>query len=211
MRREDRLLYESGQVRDGILFRSRQGWLRINQAIFEARVRKLTLGSRTWHQMQAKLSRMSSVGFELERRNRFFELTLPGNPELVCVFPHAMLCYPYNIHLGSEVFINRGAYIVAPTTIEIGSKSLIGPYVVINSGNHNITDRTAPIRTQGHTLQPIRIGSDVWVGAGATVLAGVTIGNGAVVAAGAVVTSDVPPLAIVGGVPATRIGERGRP
>ena len=48
----------------------------------------------------------------------------------------------------------------------------------------------------------VKIGSDVWVGARATIMDGVSIGHGAVVAAGAVVTKDVPPYAIVGGVPA---------
>lgn len=52
------------------------------------------------------------------------------------------------------------------------------------------------------------IGNDVWVGARATILEGVTIGDGAVVAAGAVVTKDVPPYAIVGGVPAKVIRYR---
>lgn len=46
------------------------------------------------------------------------------------------------------------------------------------------------------------VGNDVWIGANATILEGVTIGDGAVVAAGAVVVRDVPPYAIVGGVPA---------
>lgn len=49
---------------------------------------------------------------------------------------------------------------------------------------------------------PIKLGKSVWVGSNATILAGVTIGDWAVVAAGAVVTRDVPPLTIVGGVPA---------
>lgn len=54
----------------------------------------------------------------------------------------------------------------------------------------------------------IRVGSDVWTGYGSWVLSGVTIGDGAVVATGAVVTKDVPPYAIVGGVPAKVIGWR---
>lgn len=52
------------------------------------------------------------------------------------------------------------------------------------------------------------IGNDVWIGARATILEGVTIGDGAVVAAGAIVTKDVPPYAIVGGVPAKIIKYR---
>lgn len=54
----------------------------------------------------------------------------------------------------------------------------------------------------------IIIGDDVWIGYGATILSGVHIGQGAVVAAGAVVSHDVPPYAIVGGVPAKVIKYR---
>ncbi len=49
---------------------------------------------------------------------------------------------------------------------------------------------------------PITIGTHVWIGSNATILPGVTLGDWAVVAAGAVVTQDVPPGAVVGGVPA---------
>lgn len=54
----------------------------------------------------------------------------------------------------------------------------------------------------------ITIGNDVWCATNAMILSGVTIADGAVVAAGAVVTKDVPPYAIVGGVPAKIIGYR---
>ena len=54
----------------------------------------------------------------------------------------------------------------------------------------------------------IVIGDDVWIGHGAIILSGVHIGQGAVVAAGAVVIKDVPPYAIVGGVPASVIKYR---
>lgn len=54
----------------------------------------------------------------------------------------------------------------------------------------------------------ILIGNDVWIGYEAVILSGVTIGDGAVIGARAVVTKDVPPYAIVGGVPAKPIRKR---
>lgn len=48
----------------------------------------------------------------------------------------------------------------------------------------------------------IEVGNDVWIGQSAEIMSGIKIGNGAVIGAGAVVTKDVPPYAIVGGVPA---------
>lgn len=70
----------------------------------------------------------------------------------------------------------------------------------------------------GHIRQPgsnifgknldVIIGNDVWIGAKSTILAGVQIGTGAVIGSGSVVTKDVPPYAIVGGVPAKVIKYR---
>src|SRR5262249_32664109 len=54
----------------------------------------------------------------------------------------------------------------------------------------------------------VTIGNDVWTGHNVNVTAGVNVGDGAVIAAGSVVTKDVPPYAIVGGVPATVIRYR---
>ena len=72
--------------------------------------------------------------------------------------------FPERIDLGDRVFVNRGTVITARTDIQIGDDVLIGPYVVINSGDHNYFDPTQPIGGQGHAADPITIGNDVWLG-----------------------------------------------
>jgi virginiamycin A acetyltransferase len=54
----------------------------------------------------------------------------------------------------------------------------------------------------------IVIGNDVWIGYEAVVLSGVHVGDGAIIGTRAVVTKDVPPYAVVGGIPAKEIKKR---
>ena len=55
---------------------------------------------------------------------------------------------------------------------------------------------------------PTEIGEYAWICSRSIILPGVKVGEGAIVASGAIVTKDVPPYAIVGGIPARIIGER---
>ncbi|WP_375321557.1 CatB-related O-acetyltransferase [Aliivibrio logei] len=103
----------------------------------------------------------------------------------------------------------------------IGSFSSIAPHVVIVAANHPMTFKSTSSflynKDRGfitnHKKIPeqrkgINIGSDVWIGSNVTLLPGVNISDGAVVAAGSVVNRDVPPYAVVGGVPAKVIKYR---
>jgi len=111
------------------------------------------------------------------------------------------------IEIGANTYVNRYTILDVSESIIIGKRCMIGPHCVIVDSDHGI-ENDLPIQQQPLNSAPIRIGSDVWLGAHITVLKGVTIGEGAVVGAGSVVTKDVPDRAIVVGVPARQIGTR---
>ncbi len=111
------------------------------------------------------------------------------------------------IEIGDDVGMS-GATLVAATGIFVGPRTLIGAEAMILDSDFHPLDprlrRSHP--TNGARSSPVRIGSDVFIGARATILKGVSIGDGAVIAAAAVVTKDVAAGAIVGGNPAKVIG-----
>ena len=110
-----------------------------------------------------------------------------------------------HITIGDDLYMNAYCHILGDITI--GDSVMLGPKVVLWSRDHGM-DSGVVMRRQPHVVEPIVIGDDVWISAGAIVLKGVTVGNGAVIAAGAVVTRDVAAGAIVAGVPARQIGSR---
>lgn len=93
-------------------------------------------------------------------------------------------------------------------SVQIGNNVQIADAVTIRDTDHGFADLTKSISEQEIITSPIVIEDDVWVGHGVVILRGVKVGCGAILAAGAVVTRDVPPFAIVAGVPARIIGSR---
>ena len=115
----------------------------------------------------------------------------------------------YGLRLGKRSYLGRGSFIALDASVSIGSCVMGGPEVMIFTANHGLSI-DQPMIDQAITKAPIVIEDDVWLGARAILLPGVRIGKGAVVAAGSVVVRDVPPMAVVGGVPAKVLYERGR-
>lgn len=107
------------------------------------------------------------------------------------------------VSIGKGSIINQNCLLYVTGGLIIGEGVSISAGVWLVTGSHDISDPQFPA-----FFRPIVIGNHVWIGMRATILAGVTIGEGAVIMAGAVVSRDVPPYAIVGGVPAKVIKQR---
>jgi acetyltransferase-like isoleucine patch superfamily enzyme len=112
------------------------------------------------------------------------------------------------ITIGDRTTIGHNSVLVSRERIDIGNDCMLAAFCYVLDVDHEFGDPDTPIPDQGLRVKPVVIGNDVWVGAGTIILRGVTIGDGAVVAANSVVTGDVPPYAVVGGIPARIVKDR---
>ena len=142
-----------------------------------------------------------------EMRGKILSKKFKSCGKRLLVAPYVRIEWPENLICGNNVSFNRFCMISAHGGIEIGDNTLVGPFVVIYSSNHKFP-RDKLIREAGYEFKPVKIGSDVWIGAGAIILPGANIGDGAVIGAGAVVSGRVEPYSVVVGVPAKEIKKR---
>jgi len=110
---------------------------------------------------------------------------------------------PRNITIGEDTIIGEGAVLDGRDKLIIGNHVAIASEVMIYNSEHDINDPYFLAKNASVVIEDY-----VFIGPRVIILPGIKIGKGAIVAAGAVVTKDVPPFAIVGGVPAKIIGER---
>lgn len=110
---------------------------------------------------------------------------------------------PRNIVIGEDSIVGEGSVLDGRDKLIIGNHVDIASEVMIYNSKHDIENEYfLPVSS------PVTIEDYVFIGPRSIILPGVKIGRGAIVAAAAVVSKDVPPYAIVGGVPAKIIGER---
>lgn len=124
-----------------------------------------------------------------------------------------------DVTVGKYSGLNEHTYIARAT---MGAFCAIGARTAINPFNHptdwlsvhefqyhpnsyDWVDEYKSIERLSRTpdmFRAVTIGNDVWMGHNVNVMSGISVGDGAIIAAGAVVTKDVPPYAVVAGVPA---------
>ena len=116
--------------------------------------------------------------------------------------------------IGDYSYVGRNSRIIHA---DVGKFCSISGDVKLGMATHTLDLlSTSPVFTECHNstgfqwtkqqsiipYKRVIVGNDVWIGTDAMIMGGLTIGDGAVVGAGAIVTKDVPPYAIVAGVPA---------
>jgi putative colanic acid biosynthesis acetyltransferase WcaF len=111
--------------------------------------------------------------------------------------------HPWLLSIGAYSMVAEGVVIYNLGPVSIGDHSVISQDAYLCAGTHDYTRPDLPLQRP-----PIKVGSGVWICAGAFIGPGVTIGDNAVVGARAVVTRDVPAGVVVAGNPARVIKTR---
>ena len=136
---------------------------------------------------------------ESQKREQILKKLLAEMGENCYIEPPLHANWGKYTHFGSNVYANFNLTLVDDTDIFVGDNVMFGPNVVIATAGHPVDP---PLREKVAQFNiPVRIGRNVWIGAGAIVLPGVTIGDNAVVGAGSVVTKDIPPNVVAVGNP----------
>lgn len=115
----------------------------------------------------------------------------------------AKILFSANMEVGNDVFIANYCWINAAGGLTIEDEVMLGPFVVVVTGDHVFKNGSA--RFSGGVRGLIKLEKGCWIAAHAVITRGVTVGAGALVAANAVVTKDVTSGMVWGGVPAKEI------
>ena len=145
---------------------------------------------------------------------RGFHLILGPRARLVigcgCILDRDMTieCQGF-LEIGDRTVFGHHCTLGVVDSLVIGPDALIAEMVAIRDHDHRFDGPLdVPVREQGKTTAPVRIGRNVWLAGKVTVLKGVTIGDNAVIGANAVVTKDIPANAVAVGIPARVIRHR---
>ena len=115
------------------------------------------------------------------------------------------------VEIGAKSVLGQECTISSFQHVSIGRECILADRVMLIDFDHGTVEVERPIRLQGIYKRDVRVGHNVWIGYGACILRGIQVGDNAIVGTSSVVTKDVPPDAVVGGVPARVLRMRDAP
>ena len=137
---------------------------------------------------------------QLEEKRKIIRRLFGRTGRSFLIQPPFWCDYGYNIEIGENFYANHNCVILDCNKVVFGDNVLVGPNCGFYTAGHPLD---AGERLKGlEYARPIKVGCNVWIGAGVSVMPGVTIGDNTVIAAGAVVTKDIPEGSLAAGVPA---------
>lgn len=136
---------------------------------------------------------------ESEKRMTILRSLLAEVGENCYIEPPLHANWGKHTHFGKGVYANFNLTLVDDSDIFVGDNVMFGPNVTVATAGHPIDP---DLRKQAAQFNiPVRIGNNVWIGAGAVILPGVHIGDNTVIGAGSIVTKDIPANVVAVGNP----------
>ncbi len=136
---------------------------------------------------------------EEDKQKEILKKLLGKYNDSCCILAPFYCDYGYNIEIGKNFFANHNLVILDGAKVSFGDNVFIAPNCGFYTAGHPIDFER---RNKGlEYAYSIKVGNNVWIGAGVQVMPGVTIGDNVVIGGGSVVTKDIPSNVVAVGNP----------